>query len=84
MPQDVHAEQIVLTSRLSPVAELLGRCPSCGGFRREFLAHVAARIVNEVKGGNRVLYTVMSKPLGTIEWKYGGRPGSSVVAFRRG
>ncbi len=38
-------------------------------FEHAFLAHVATRIVNEVKGINRVTYDVTSKPPGTIEWE---------------
>lgn len=34
-----------------------------------FLARVSNRIINEVKGINRVTYDVTSKPPGTIEWE---------------
>src|SRR6201996_3791068 len=38
-------------------------------FEHSFLARVSTRIVNEVRGVNRVVYDITSKPPGTIEWE---------------
>ena len=35
----------------------------------DFLAKAATRIINEVRGINRVVYDITSKPPGTIEWE---------------
>jgi len=35
----------------------------------EFLAHVSNEIINNVKGINRVVYDISSKPPATIEWE---------------
>jgi len=34
-----------------------------------FLGHVSTRVINEVKGINRVVYDISSKPPSTIEWE---------------
>jgi GMP synthase (glutamine-hydrolysing) len=38
-------------------------------FPHEVLGRTATRIINEVKGINRVVYDITSKPPGTIEWE---------------
>ena len=35
----------------------------------DVLASISNRIINEVKGVNRVLYDISSKPPATIEWE---------------
>lgn len=38
-------------------------------FPMDFLARVSSRIVNEVRGVNRVVYDISTKPPATIEWE---------------
>jgi GMP synthase (glutamine-hydrolysing) len=38
-------------------------------FEHDFLTRTCTRIINEVRGINRVVYDVTSKPPGTIEWE---------------
>ncbi|MEG6509978.1 glutamine-hydrolyzing GMP synthase [Methyloligella sp. 2.7D] len=38
-------------------------------FSHDFLGRAARRIINEVRGINRVVYDITSKPPGTIEWE---------------
>jgi GMP synthase (glutamine-hydrolysing) B subunit len=49
-------------------------------FSHEFLGETATRIINEVKGINRVTYDITSKPPGTIEWEYVRRLGRLIRA----
>ena len=35
----------------------------------DFLAHVSNKIINQVRGINRVVYDISSKPPATIEWE---------------
>jgi len=35
----------------------------------DILGRISSRIINEVKGVNRVCYDISSKPPGTIEWE---------------
>ncbi|MEO8664686.1 MAG: glutamine-hydrolyzing GMP synthase [Ignavibacteria bacterium] len=39
------------------------------GFEKKFLSHVSNMIINSVKGVNRVVYDISSKPPATIEWE---------------
>ena len=38
-------------------------------FSHDFLGQAARRIINEVRGINRVVYDITSKPPSTIEWE---------------
>jgi GMP synthase (glutamine-hydrolysing) len=54
---------------LRAVTSIDGMTADVYRFDSEFLCHVANRIINEVRGINRVVYDFTSKPPGTIEWE---------------
>jgi len=54
---------------LRAVTSVDGMTAEAYPFEHAFLARAATRIINEVRGINRVTYDVTSKPPGTIEWE---------------
>lgn len=54
---------------LRAVTSLDGMTADSFAFSHEFLQETSTRIINEVRGINRVVYDVTSKPPGTIEWE---------------
>ncbi len=54
---------------LRAVTSTDGMTAEAYAFSPEFLSRVATRICNEVRGINRVVYDITSKPPGTIEWE---------------
>ncbi len=58
-----------LVCALRAVTSIDGMTADIYSFDSMFLSMVATRIINEVKGINRVVYDYTSKPPGTIEWE---------------
>jgi GMP synthase PP-ATPase subunit len=74
-PAEIQAIADALAFRRDDVCALRAVTSSDGmtadyyPFEHSFLARTATRIVNEVRGINRVVYDITSKPPGTIEWE---------------
>jgi len=64
---DARTYENVLTLRA--VTSVDGMTADWYTFEHDFLADVSNRIINKVKGVNRVVYDVSSKPPATIEWE---------------
>ena len=57
------------TAGLRAVTSIDGMTADWAHLPYEFMAHVSNRIINEVRGINRVVYDISSKPPATIEWE---------------
>jgi GMP synthase (glutamine-hydrolysing) len=64
---DVRTYEAVVALRA--VTSVDGMTADYYPYDHAFLGRVATRIINEVKGVNRVVYDITSKPPGTIEWE---------------
>jgi GMP synthase (glutamine-hydrolysing) len=54
---------------LRAVTSLDGMTADCVWMPTKVLSKISNKIVNNVKGVNRVVYDITSKPPGTIEWE---------------
>ena len=54
---------------LRAVTSLDGMTADFFSFEKDFLSLVSNKIINSIKGVNRVVYDISSKPPATIEWE---------------
>jgi len=54
---------------LRAVTSVDGMTADWFNFDYEFLGNVSSQIINKVRGINRVVYDISSKPPSTIEWE---------------
>jgi GMP synthase (glutamine-hydrolysing) len=57
------------TIALRAVSSTDGMTAEWSRLPHEFLAEVSSEIINNVKGINRVVYDISTKPPATIEWE---------------
>ncbi len=64
---DARTYEYVLALRA--VTSVDGMTADWYNFKHEFLSDVSNKIINKVRGINRVVYDISSKPPATIEWE---------------
>ena len=64
---DARTYEFVLALRA--VTSVDGMTADWYTFEHDFLSSVSNKIINKVKGVNRVVYDISSKPPATIEWE---------------